>query len=139
MPLFVHDDGRVLGPTGRNIWERLISGRPEIEGSVSSPESAAVYAKVHEQAVQHGRPHYRDVQAALEQRISRERERGEYAFAARRRAVERIGLPEVRNFRLTRLDQEERDWREKITSEARVMPELTAVVMLRVSGAAVNG
>lgn len=138
MPLFVHDDGRVLAPTGRNIWERLISGRPEIEGSISSSESAAVYAKVHEQAVQHGRQHYRDVQTALQQRISRERERGEYAFSARRRAVERIGLPEVRRFRLTRLDQEERDWREKISGQARVMPELTAVVLLRVSGAAAN-
>jgi hypothetical protein len=93
---------------------------------------------VHEQAVQHGRQHYRDVQTALQQRISRERERGKYAFSARRRAVERIGLPEVRHFRLTRLDQEERDWREKISGQARVMPELTAVVLLRVSGAAAN-
>jgi hypothetical protein len=134
MPLFVHDDGRVLAPTARNIWERLISDRPEISENISSSESVTVYEKVHQQAIQHGRQHYRDVHSALQQRIVRERERGEYAFAARRRAVERIGLPEVCNFRLTRLDQEERGWREQLTGKARVMPELTAIVLVRVSG-----
>jgi len=38
--------------------------------------------------------------------IHREREKGEHAFSARRRAMERIGLPQVRNDGLSLLAQE---------------------------------
>ena len=139
MPLFVHDDGRVLMPTARSIWERLLSARPEFSQSIHSGESAAVYEKIRDHAVQQGRQQYRDVQSVLQQRIARERERGDFAFAARRRAVERIGLPEVRNFRLARLEQEERTWRDQLVGQARVVPELTAITLVRVSGGNPNG
>ena len=134
MPLFVHDDGRVLMPTARSIWERLLSARPEFSQSIHSGESVAAYEKVRDHAVQQGRQPFRDVQSVLQQRIVRERERGDFAFAARRRAVERIGLPEVRNFRLARLEQEEETWRDKLAGQARVVPELTAITLVRVSG-----
>ena len=139
MSLFVHDDGRVLMPTARSIWERLLSARPEFSQSIHSGESVAAYEKVREHAVLQGRQQYRDVQSVLQQRIARERERGDFAFAARRRAVERIGLPEVRNFRLARLEQEERTWRDQLAGQARVVPELTAITLVRVSGGNPNG
>ena len=139
MPLFVHDDGRVLMPTARSIWERLLSARPEFTQSIRAGESVAVYEKVREHAVQQGRQQYRDVQSVLQQRIAQERERGDFAFAARRRAVERIGLPEVRNFRLARLEQEERTWRDQLASQAMVVPELTAITLVRVSGGNPSG
>jgi hypothetical protein len=139
MPLFVHDDGRVLIPTARSIWERLLSARPEFSQSIHSGESVAAYEKVRDHAVQQGRQQYRDVQSVLQQRIARERERGDFAFAARRRAVERIGLPEVRNFRLARLEQEERIWRDQLAGQARVVPELMAITLVRVSGGNPNG
>lgn len=139
MPLFVHDDGRVLMPTARSIWERLIFPRPEFAESVHSAESVSAYEKVREYAVQRCRQQYRDVQSVLQQRIARERERGDFAFAARRRAVVRIGLPEVRNFRLARLEQEERTCRNQLTGQAKVIPELTAVTLVRVSGGNPDG
>ena len=139
MPLFVHDDGRVLMPTARSIWERLLSARPEFSQSIYSGASVAAYEKVRDHAVQQGRQQYRDVQSVLQQRIARERERGDFAFAARRRAVERIGLPEVRNFRLARLEQEERTWRDQLAGQASVVPELTAITLVRVSGWNPNG
>ena len=139
MPLFVHDDGPVLMPTARSIWERLLSARAEFSQSIHSGQSVAAYEKVRDHAVQQGRQQYRDVQSVLRQRIARERERKNFAFAVRRSAVERIGLPEVRDFRLARLDQEERTWHDKLAGQARVVPELTAITLVRVSGGNPNG
>jgi hypothetical protein len=59
-----------------------------------------------------------------------------YAFAARRRAVERVGLQAVRSHRLTQLTQEEQAWREQLTRLAEVQPELTPLVITYVTPAA---
>jgi hypothetical protein len=43
-------------------------------------------------------------------RVQREQEKGHFAFRVRREALTRIGLIEVRQHRLKRLNEEERDW-----------------------------
>jgi hypothetical protein len=67
-------------------------------------------------------------------RLAREREKGEYAFEARRRAVQRLGLPEVRTHRLAQLAQDKQAWRDRLDAQARVSPELTPLLIVRVSG-----
>jgi len=70
----------------------------------------------------------------LKERVQREEERGSYAFAARRRAIERVGLPEVRNYRLMRLDEEERLWRDGLSRRTQVVPELVPILLVRIVG-----
>jgi hypothetical protein len=64
--------------------------------------------------------------------LAREREKGEYAFAARRRIVEHIGLQAVRDHRLTQLLQEEHMWREQLRAQTETSPELIPLVLVRV-------
>lgn len=67
-------------------------------------------------------------------RITREREKADYAFAARRKTVERIGLPQVRNYRLNLLAQEERTSQEQIDQKAHAYPEMVPLLVIRVEG-----
>ena len=67
-------------------------------------------------------------------RIAREREKADYAFAARRKTIERIGLPQVRNYRLNLLSQEERSLQEQLDQKAHALPEMVPLLMVRVEG-----
>ena len=67
-------------------------------------------------------------------RIAREREKADYAFAARRKTVERIGLPQVRNYRLNLLSQEERSFQEQLDQKAHAYPEMVPLLVIRVEG-----
>ena len=58
--------------------------------------------------------------------------RGNYAFQVRREALGRLGLPEVRQHRLKRLDEEERAWAAELRKREQVLPELQPVILLRV-------
>ena len=60
--------------------------------------------------------------------------RGEYAFAARRRVIERVGLPQVRHHRLNLLQQEESAWNEELKRKAQVYPEMVSLIIIRVEG-----
>ena len=75
----------------------------------------------------------------LQNRMVRKRGRSDFAFAARRGVVEGIGLPEMRFFRLARLEQEERVWHALLAGHARVFPKLTVMAIARVTGANRNG
>jgi len=134
MPLFLADDGRVFAPTARHIWDQLLTTPPTILRHLDIETSHQAFERLREAAEQQGKTIYDELVQAHQERLARERAKGEYAFAARRRAIERIGLPQVRNHRLRLLEQEEERFSEQLERRAQVLPELAPSLMLRVEG-----
>jgi len=58
------------------------------------------------------------------------------ALAARRKIIERIGLPQARDYRLNLLRQEERSWNKELERKAQVYPEMAPLPVVRVEGGA---
>jgi len=98
--------------------------------------SHQAFERLREAAEQQGKTIYDEQVAAHRDRLAREREKAEYAFAARRRVIERIGLPQVRNHRLSLLEQEEERFREQLERRAQILPEMTPLLLVRVEGCA---
>jgi len=53
-------------------------------------------------------------------------------FAARRKAIQRIGLLQVRSYRLNHLAREEGAFQEHLDQKARVYPRMAPLMILRV-------
>jgi len=136
MPLFLADDGRVFAPTARHIWDQLLTTPPTILWHLDIETSHQAFEQLREAAERQGKTIYDEQVAAHRERLAREREKGEYAFAARRRAIERIGLPQVRNHRLSLLEQEEERFREELERRAQILPEMAPLLLVRVEGGA---
>jgi hypothetical protein len=134
VPIFHHDDGRKLVPTARRIWDMLMEDRPEVEqvGSKSGAESERVYCQLRLDAESQGENGFRELYIRHQQRLKREQEKGQYAFQVRREALTRLGLPEVRQHRLKRLEEEERAWAAELRKREQILPELQPVILLRV-------
>jgi hypothetical protein len=129
-----HDPGRILLPTARHIWDRLLEDRPEVEqtGTKTGADVETVFRRLRSEAERQGEDAFHELHARHQQRLKREQEKGRYAFQVRREALNRIGLPEVRQHRLKRLDEEEKAWAEELRKREQVLPELQAVALLRV-------
>jgi len=139
MPLFLHDDGRLLLPTARRIWDELLSAAVVIRGYLEGDEARRIFDRLMEAAEVHGKPLYTELLALHGERLTRERDKGAYAFAARRRTVERIGLPAVRDHRLAQLEREAHAWREQSKRKAQVSPALVPLLLLRREGGTPGG
>ncbi len=61
-------------------------------------------------------------------------EKGEYSFKARRNAIERIGLPEVKGYRMRQLDIEYKQWLQEIEAKREVFPELNIHLVFEIKG-----
>jgi len=132
MPLFLADNGRVFAPTARHIWDQLLVTEPTILRHLDTETSYQAFERVREAAEREGKNIYDELVQVHRERLAREREKGEYAFAARRKAIERIGLPQVRNHRLRVLEQEEKHFYEQLERRAQILPEIQPVLLLRV-------
>jgi hypothetical protein len=65
-------------------------------------------------------------------RLKEDRERALYAYNARYQAIGRIGLPAVREHRRKRLEQEHQARMTALDDASACVPDLNAVMMLRV-------
>jgi len=134
MPLFVGDGGKIFTPTARHLWDQLLSATPNVQGHLDMDESREAFDRLAEIAEEHGKFIYDELVQEHRSRLIREKEKGEYAFAARRKIIERVGLPQVRDHRLALLQQEELAWRDELERKARVYPEMVPLLVIRVEG-----
>jgi len=134
MPLFLADNGMVYMPTARHVWDQLLAASTQVRSILDTAVSQAAFAKLQSAAEEHGKPVYEALVQEHRGRIAREREKADYAFAARRKTVERIGLPQVRNYRLNLLSQEERSFQEQLDQKAHAYPEMVPLLVIRVEG-----
>lgn len=133
-PLFLADNGMVFMPTARHVWDHLITTNIRISSVIDPAVSQATFAKLQTAVEEHGKPIYQALTQEHRARIAREHEKATYAFAARRRTVGRIGLPQVRNHRLNLLAQEERNSKVQLEQQAHTYPEMVPLLVVRVEG-----
>ena len=136
LAIFLAEDGRVFGPTARTIWERLIgipNGLRQSGEKISGPAAIDAFDASRKAAEAQGVAVFWELAAAHQMGIMRERKKGAHAFSSRRRAIERLGLPQVRAHRLRILGDEEQAWTRELATWEAALPDLTAVLMVRVA------
>ena len=131
--VFVSDDERVYLPTARHVWDTLLTSSFHSVGLSSQSESLRVYQSLRAAAEIAGRETYETLRLSHEASVAREEERGRISLDSRRRAIERIGLPEVRNYRLDRCNAEEAQWRRELSLVRETVPEIRPLLLLRVT------
>lgn len=136
LALFLAEDGRVFGPTARTIWERLIdlpNGLSQAGEEISGSTAVDAFDAGRKAAEAQGAAVFEELAAAHQMSIMRERKKGTHAFSSRRRAIERLGLPQVRSHRLRILGDEEQAWTRELAAREAALPDLAAVLMVRVA------
>jgi hypothetical protein len=132
LPLFAHDDGRILQPAARSLWEKLLSELVEIATFLDGADAESAYQQVRLVAEQQTRAQFDLLVQKHNAYLEAEKQKAAYSFQARRRAVERLGLPEVRTYRLKQLASEEEQRYRQLEAAAQIVPVLQPYLLIRV-------
>lgn len=132
MALFVHDDGRNLVPTANHLWDLLISETPAIYTFLEGSESESVFDRLRKRAEESGKPIFEELVRKHQDRITEEREKAQYSFESRRKAINRLGLSEVRAYRLEKLEFEAKQFFKEIEKREQIEPELKPLIVMHV-------
>jgi superfamily II DNA or RNA helicase len=130
--VFLSEEGKLFLPTARHIWDALQTAEAEVQATLGQDESITAHERLQIAAEQAGQELFDALQQAHIVSVTREEERGMVAFTSRRKAIERVGLPEVRQYRLARCAAEETEWRHELQSARQIVPEIRSLLMLRI-------
>lgn len=130
--VFVNAQGDLLLPTARRIWDLLLTTDPIMKGNETVTDVQETFKQLQMAAEQAGEDVFWSLHHAHIDSMRREEERGRAAFAARRRAIARVGLPEVREYRLSQCDAVEGRWRAQLKMARQTVPQLRPLLMLHV-------
>lgn len=133
LSVFLSEDEKLFLPTARHIWDVLQTVDCQMQSILGPEEVTIAYERLSEAAEQAGQELFNSLKQIHLAGIAGEENRGIDAFAARRRATERVGLREVRQFRLDRCDAEEIQWKEELESARQIVPEIRPLLMFRVN------
>jgi len=136
--VFVSKEGKLFMPTARHIWDQLLTDDIMMENITDSNESIVAAERLLSAAEQAGQEIFDTMLDVHYTAIAREEERGMTAFASRRKAIDRLGLPEVRKYRLARLGEDESHWQSEIQSARQIIPEMRPLVMLNIGNGGVR-
>ena len=132
LSVFSTDEGKVFLPTARHIWDAIYSVDLKIQDTLDQDKSESVFDQLMVLAEKSGLELFNELRDEHMNGVASEEERGQYFFTARQKAIEKIGLPEVRNFRLKNLDIEKGEWINELYSAKQVIPEIKPLLMLRI-------
>lgn len=136
LPIFINDEGRPFVPTAKRVWDLLLTETVSVQSVADAEASERWFEVSFAVAGAQGEALFATLADEHLVRIKEERDRATYAFDARNHAIGRIGLPAVRQFRRRRL-QIEHEARLAVLDEMKSgVPELNAVVMVRIDSKA---
>ena len=130
--VFLSEEDKLFLPTARHIWDALQTAEAQVQTTLGHEESIIAHERLQKAAEQAGQELFDALQQAHLASVAREEERGIVSFASRRKAIERVGLPEVRQFRLSRCDADESEWRSELQLARQIVPEIRPLLMLRI-------
>ena len=132
-PVYQTMEGKAFPATAKRVWEALLSNDSVLNvDDLLQPHEASVFEFAKQQAEELGFSTYEQLKTRYLDNLQQEKEKAEYGFAARERAIDRIGLPEVKNYRLKMLSQEKQQWDIDYKERLKIKPELNALLLLRV-------
>jgi len=132
MTVFLHNDGQVLIPTANYIWEQVTEKGPGMSGQIIGKQAEELFDKLAVAAEKQGYQTYEDLTKKYNAYLEREEDKGKYAFAERKKIIQKLGLANVREHRLRKLQAEEMEWREKMMERSHATPELVPMIMIYV-------
>jgi hypothetical protein len=132
LSIFISHDKKVFLPTARHIWDSIQTTDPRIQGITEPHQSIELFNSLSNEAEKAGQELFEELKKSHDSSISREKNRGAIAFAARRNAIEKVGLPEVRQYRLNRCEEEELEWKSELESARQVVPEMRPLLLMKI-------
>ena len=133
LPVFISEEGRSFVPTAKRVWDLLLTETVVVHGVSGTEDAVKWFGAALTAAKAQGERIFTELLDAHRTRLQEERERADYAFEARQQAIGRIGLPAVREHRRKRLQQEHDARLAALAEAAASVPDLNAVMMVRVS------
>lgn len=129
---FLADNGKQYSAYAHDIWNRLIngSGKFSIDGSheINEPKS---FQKEMNQSLFLS---FQNLEADVMIRINTKKENRLNSYYFQKSRIERIGIDNIRQAKLQRLNKEHKAWMKEFETGSKIIPGIKQLLMIRING-----
>lgn len=136
-PIYIKPNGQFYATASNRVWEAISNCDVTVINASDSNaigDKQTVYEQLTVCAENEGKRIFDVMLDKYNENLHQQKEKGEYSFASRKRAIERIGLPEVKNYRLRQLASELLIWQDEMKEKENVFPELSLHLVFEIKG-----
>lgn len=129
---FVADNGKVYSAYANDIWNRLVNGsedfaingvfRMEYPGKIKQSLDNALFTN------------FQNLEADLSLLMKSKRENRIHSYNFQRSRIEKIGIENIRQSKLRRLDKEHETWLDAFESSSKIIPGIKQLLTIRING-----
>jgi len=130
--LFISDEGKLFLPTARHIWDVLQTTDVKITNFIDGDEVKSIHTKIYSKAEEVGYDTYRALKKHHLNALDKEETRGTQAFQTRQKAILKLGLEEVKSYRLKKLDDEREVWDRELNALREIVPDIKPLIIMKI-------
>ncbi len=129
---FLADNGKQYSAYAHDIWNRLIngSGKFSIDGSQEINESELFQKEMNQSLFLS----FQNLEADVMIRINTKKENRLNSYTFQKSRIERIGIENIRQAKLQRLEKEHKAWMKEFESGSKIIPGIKQLLMIRING-----
>lgn len=129
---FLADNGKQYSAYAHDIWNRLIngSGKFSIDGSQEFNEPELFQKEMNQSLFLS----FQNLEADVMIRINTKKENRLNSYTFQKSRIERIGIENIRQAKLQRLEKEHKAWMKEFESGSKIIPGIKQLLMIRING-----
>ncbi len=129
---FLADNGKQYSAYAHDIWNRLIngSGKFSIDGSQAFNEPESFQKEMNQSLFLS----FQNLEADVMIRINTKKENRLNSYCFQKSRIERIGIDNIRQAKLQRLEKEHQAWMKEFDSGSKIIPGIKQLLMIRING-----
>lgn len=129
---FLADNGKQYSAYAHDIWNRLIngSGKFSIDGSQAFNEPESFQKEMNQSLFLS----FQNLEADVMIRINTKKENRLNSYCFQKSRIERIGIDNIRQAKLQRLEKEHQAWIKEFESGSKIIPGIKQLLMIRING-----
>lgn len=133
VPIFISEQNQYFAPYSQKLWSSLSMGElgAKIEGQETNPKD--LYQSMQSIAEEHLQSIYSSMESEINNHSITMRENREKAFKFQIQQAERIGIEQIKNYRVRKYKTEYETWVSNYETDKQVIPELECLMMVKVT------
>lgn len=132
VPIFISEQNQYFAPYSQKLWSDLSMGELDAKIASAADDSKTLFRSMQSAAEEHLQGVYSEMEAAMNSHSAAMRENKEKAFKFQVQQASRIGIEQIKNYRLRKYKAEYETWVSNYQTGSQVVPELECLMMVKV-------
>ena len=133
VPMFISEQNQYFASYSQKLWSSLSMGELGAKIERQEPNSKELYQSMQSIAEEHLQSIYSSMESDINNHSITMRENREKSFKFQIQQAERIGIEQIKNYRVRKYKTEYETWVSNYETDKQVIPELECLMMVKVT------